>query len=274
MVLILAACFLFVPWAVQRNGFSSLIAGISGPDGKFGTIFSRQGLEVFLSFGLPTTIGLIAGPFGDQNFWQRVFSIRRDKIGNAFLLGALAFGVVPLSMGFLGFIARGSGFVVQNAGMVNLELVTGIFPAWVTLPFVFMLVSGLLSTVDSNLCAMASLTTDITDSHKMAVPKGAMLVNLLLGILIANIPGMTVTNLFLFYGTLRASTFAPTVLALRGRRLRWIAPGVAASLFIGLPLFAWGAFAGLPLLKSAGSLAALGLSGLVALAGGRHEKRA
>jgi hypothetical protein len=177
-------------------------------------------------------------------------------------------------MGFLGFIARGSGFVVNNAGMVNLELVTGLFPAWATLPFVFMLVSGLISTVDSNLCAMASLTTDITVSKNMAIPKGAMLVNLILGILIANIPGMTITNLFLFYGTLRASTFAPTVLALAGRRLRFVALGVAVSLCIGIPLFAWGTFAGLPLVKSAGSLAALGLSGLVVLIGGRHEKRA
>jgi Na+/proline symporter len=274
MVLILAACFLFVPWALQRNGIGALVSGLSGPGGGFGNIFSRQGFEVFLSFGLPTAIGLIAGPFGDQNFWQRAFSIRKERIGRAFFGGALAFGIVPLSMGFLGFIARGSGFVPNNAGVVNLELVTGLFPAWTVLPFVFMLISGLLSTVDSNLCAMASLTTDITRSENIAVPRGAMLLNLALGILIANIPGMTITNLFLFYGTLRASTFAPTVMTLQGKRLRWVAPGVMVSLLAGLPVFAWGTFANLPMAKVAGSLITLGASGAIALTGGRHAERA
>jgi Na+/proline symporter len=275
MVLILAACFLFVPWAIQRNGIDALVSGLSGPGGSFGNIFSRQGFEVFLSFGLPTAIGLIAGPFGDQNFWQRAFSIRKEKIGQAFFLGALAFGIVPLSMGFLGFIARGSGFAPNNPGVVNLEIVSSLFPAWSTLPFVFMLVSGLLSTVDSNLCAMASLTTDLfPDTGKMAIPRGAMLVNLALGLIIANIPGMTITNLFLFYGTLRASTFVPTVMALQGKKLRFVAPGVCLSLAAGLPLFAWGTFANLPLVKVAGSLTALLSSGLVSVIGGRHEKRA
>ncbi|MDR2553206.1 MAG: hypothetical protein LBD31_08585 [Treponema sp.] len=272
MVLILAACFLFVPWAIQRNGFASLISGLNGPGGEYGNIFSRKGLDVFRSFGLPTAIGLIAGPFGDQNFWQRAFAIKQEKIGKAFFLGAAAFAVVPLAMGLLGYISRGSGFIPHNPGIVNLEIMTSLFPAWTVLPFVFMLVSGLLSTVDSNLCAMASLTTDITKSENMAIPRGAMLLNLALGVLIANIPGMTITNLFLFYGTLRASTFAPTVMALQGKRIRWVAPGVLASLTVGLPLFAWGTFANLPVIKVIGSLLTLGMSGAVALIGGRREK--
>jgi Na+/pantothenate symporter len=230
---------------------------------------------VFLSFGLPTAIGLIAGPFGDQNFWQRAFSIRKEKITNAFLLGAAAFAVVPLSMGLLGYIARGSGFTPANPEVVNLELVTSLFPAWSTLPFVFMLVSGLLSTVDSNLCAIASLSTDLfPDAGNMIIPRLAMLLNLVMGILIANIPGLTVTGLFLFYGTLRASTFAPTVLTLTEKRIRWVAPGVITSLVAGLPLFAWGTFANLPAIKIAGSLVTLGASGLISTIGGRHEKRA
>jgi Na+/proline symporter len=275
MILILAACFLFVPWALHRNGLASLTAGIAGPQGEYGGILSGKGLEVFLTFGLPTAIGLIAGPFGDQNFWQRTFAIKKEKIGKAFFLGAAAFAVVPLSMGLLGYIARGSGFTPANPGVVNLELVVGLFPAWSILPFVFMLVSGLLSTVDSNLCAMASLTTDLfADADNMVIPRGAMLLNLILGIAIANIPGLTVTSLFLFYGTLRASTFAPTVLTLAGKKIRWVAPGVIASLALGLPLFAWGTAANLPAVKIAGSLVTLGASGLIAMIGGRYEKRA
>ena len=275
MVLILAACFLFVPWALQRNGLQSLVTGLLGPGGNYGNIFSKTGLEVFLTFGLPSTIALIAGPFGDQNFWQRAFSIRQDKIGKAFLLGAISFGLVPLSMGLLGYIARGSGFTPSNSGMVNLELVTSLFPAWTVLPFVLMLISGLLSTVDSNLCAMSSLTTDIIKSEKIAIPRGAMLLNLVLGIAIANIPGITITGLWLFYGTLRASTFAPTILTLHGKSLRWVAVGVIASLAVGLPIFIWGNLANIDSVKVAGSLLTLCTSGGITLIGGRRhaEKR-
>jgi Na+/proline symporter len=274
MVLILAACFLFIPWAIARNGIESLIAGLSGPEGKFGSLFSASGLDVFLSFGLPTAIGLIAGPFGDQNFWQRVFALNRKNIGKSFLLGAITFGMVPLSMGLLGSIARGSGFIPHNPGVVNLEIVTTLFPAWAAVPFVFMLVSGLLSTVDSNLCAMASLTADITDTQNTTAPKTAMLINLTTGILIANIPRMSITNLFLFYGTLRASTFAPTVLTLLGARLRNVALGVSISLTVGLPVFAWGTFANLAMLNVAGSLFTLTASGIITLiAGGIYARQ-
>jgi Na+/proline symporter len=275
MVLILAACLLFVPWAIAWNGVGDLISGLSGADGTFGSLFSASGADVFLSFGLPTTIGLIAGPFGDQNFWQRAFAIDKSKIGKAFMLGALSFGVVPLSMGLLGYIARGSGFIPNDPGVVNLEIVTSIFPAWATLPFVLMLVSGLLSTVDSNLCAMASLTTDVTDSdnQSLLIPQAAMLINLIIGIIIANIPGMTITNLFLFYGTLRASTFAPTVMTLAGRQLNHVALGVVVSLLVGLPVFAWGTFTNSSLVKVAGSLFTLLASGVIASVGVHREKR-
>jgi hypothetical protein len=119
---------------------------------------------------------------------------------------------------------------------------------------------------------MASLTTDITKSENIAVPRSAMLLNLFLGILIANIPGMTITNLFLFYGTLRASTFAPTVMALQGSRLRWVSQGVTASLAVGLPIFAWGTFTNLAAVKVAGSLITLGMSGAITFIGGHREK--
>ena len=51
------------------------------------------------------------------------------------------FAVVPLSMGILGFIAAGTGFIPTDTGMVNFELIKAIFPAWVIIPFMFMPVS-------------------------------------------------------------------------------------------------------------------------------------
>lgn len=267
MLLMLGCCALLIPWALSTNtGVPNLIRGLSGASGEYAGLFDAKGLEVLMSFGIPTVVGLIAAPFGDQCFWQRAFSIREDKVGGAFRLGALMFAVVPLSMGILGFIAAGSGYIAQESGMVNFELVTNLFPAWVMLPFLFMVISGLLSTADSNLCAVASLTSDFGGSVRTA--KIAMLVQLALAIGIANIPGLTVTDLFLMYGALRATTMLPTVLTLNGKKLSaaGVASGVMASLLIGMPVFIIGTMSGNAAVKTVGSLLAVLLSGGVCIA--------
>ena len=162
MVFMLAVSICFVAFGVKNSGgIETLVTGLGGAAGDAGSLFSERGWEIFLGFGLPTTIGLLSGPFGDQCFWQRAFSVRKDRIGRAFFIGALLFGIVPLSMGILGFIGAGMGYVAADTGIVNFELISTLLPAWATVPFLFMIVSGLLSTIDSNLCAVSSLTTDI-----------------------------------------------------------------------------------------------------------------
>ena len=272
MILMLAACAVFVPWALSMDdGASDLINGLGGISGSFDKLFDKNGISVLLSFGIPTAIGLIAGPFGDQCFWQRAFSIKKGKIGKAFLLGALLFAVVPLSMGILGFIAAGSGYAATDAGLVNFELITHLFPKWAMLPFLFMVVSGLLSTIDSNLCAVASLTSDYGCSVKAA--KGSMLVLLGLGILVANVPGMTVTHLFLFYCTLRASTLLPTAMTLMGKKLsaNGVSYGVITALVLGIPVFAYGNITNIAIYKTVGSLITVLTSGIVAFLLSRRE---
>lgn len=258
MTLILGACALFVPWALSKpDGIANLVQGFGGYSGEYRQIFSAKGLEVFLGFGLPTAIGLIAGPFGDQCFWQRAFCTDRDKIGKAFGLGALFFAVAPISMGILGFIAAGSGFVPTSTGTVNFELITSIFPRWTVAPFLFMLISGLLSTVDSNLCAFSSLMNDLCmKKNDKKAARLSMLALSVAGIAIANIPGLTVTQLFLFYGTLRATTLLPTVMTLLDVRLTGsgVTAGVVAALCIGLPVFAYGNLLNISVYKTAGSL--------------------
>lgn len=267
MVFMLACCVLLIPWALSGDtGISSLIQGLAGRSGEYTSLFNEKGLEVLLSFGLPTAVGLIAAPFGDQCFWQRAFSVRKDKIGCAFRLGALFFAAVPLSMGLLGFIAAGSGYIARDASMVNFELVSSLFPKWVMLPFLFMVISGLLSTTDSNLCAVASLTSDFNGGMRAA--KGSMLGLLVLAVCIANIPGLAVTDLFLIYGALRATTMLPTVLTLKGKVLSagGVTAGIMASLVAGMPIFIIGTIAGSAAMKTIGSLCALLLSGTICMA--------
>lgn len=274
MILILGACLLLIPWALSmNNGLESLVAGLGGKTREYTGLFSAKGIEVFFAFGLPTAIGLIAGPFGDQCFWQRAFSIQENKIGRSFLLGAGLFAVVPLSMGILGFMAAGSGFVAVDQSVVNFELIVHLFPQWVVLPFLFMLISGLLSTVDSNLCAIASLIGDAKPGAGLKESKIAMVALLVFGIAIACIPNLLVTHLFLIYGTLRATTLLPTVMTLSGIKLKGngVANGCITSLVLGLPIFAYGTICDLSLYKTIGCLVTVLISGIIAILISRNK---
>ena len=108
----------------------------------------------------------------------------------------------------------------------------------------------------------------------MKAAKGSMLLVLALAILIANIPGLTVTGLFLIYGALRSTTMLPTVLTLKGKALsaRGVFAGVLVSLAVGMPIFIVGTVTGNAALKAAGSLCAVLLSGIISLALSRREE--
>lgn len=268
MVFMLAVSVCFVCFCVKNGGgIETLVTGLGGAAGDAGSLFSERGLEIFLGFGLPTTVGLISGPFGDQCFWQRAFCVKQDRIGRAFFVGSFLFGIVPLSMGILGFIGAGIGYVAQDVGTINLELIRILFPEWAVIPFLFMIVSGLLSTIDSNMCAISSLTTDIFKENTIGKTKFAMILLLAIGIFVANIPGLTVTHLFLMYGTLRAATLLPTVFTLKGVKLKpkGVVAGIISALLIGLPVFAYGNIVGSAGHKTVGSLLTVILSGVVSV---------
>ncbi len=81
------------------------------------------------------------------------------------------------------------------------------------------------------------------------------------------IPGLTVTHLFLMYGTLRASTLLPTVFTLKGINLepRGVVIGIMSAMAVGLPVFGYGNIKGIAAYKTAGSLLTVLLSGVLAL---------
>lgn len=274
MVFMLAVSICFAAFGIKSGGgVETIVNGLGGSAGGAGSLFSKRGFEIFLGFGLPTTIGLLSGPFGDQCFWQRAFCVRKDRIGRAFLIGTLLFGIVPLSMGILGFIGAGMGYAAVDTGVINFELITALFPDWAVIPFLFMIVSGLLSTIDSNLCAISSLTTDILKEKTLEKTKISMILLLAIGIAVANIPGLTVTHLFLMYGTLRAATLLPTVFTLKGVKLnaQGVVAGIISALVIGLPIFGYGNIQGIAVYKTAGSFLTVILAGAVALAVSRER---
>lgn len=261
MIWILLVGFTLVPWAIANaGGMEVVVKGLGGISGEFSGIFSGKGLEVAVAFGIPVTIGLLAGPFGDQSFWQRAFATKQEHVKSAFIWGALIFAVVPLLMSLTGFIAAGKGWTMTDVATTNLETVMRLLPVWTLIPFVYMLLSGLISTQDSNLCSIASIVghdianrrekTDTTgeagNSRVMRMSRLSMAVLAVITIAIANLPGIKILHLFLFYGTLRASTLLPTVLTLLSEKIaeKGVFWGILAAILIGLPVFAYGSITG------------------------------
>lgn len=239
MLLILIACFVLVPMAININGIQPITEGFKGI-GKDTTFFNANGIELMLAFGIPTTIGLIAGPFGDQNFYQRIFSVKQDKIKQSMILGAIAFALVPLGMGLLGFIAAGIGYHGGDVSVVNFELIRAILPQWASIVFMFVLLSGLLSTIDSNLNSISSLTNDVIKNAKVSHLKWAMIILTFTSIVLSNID-MTIVDFFLIYGILRATTFGTTVMTLLGYKFKadGVFYGVLVALVVGMPTFVY-----------------------------------
>lgn len=267
MVIILAVGFILIPWTIhQAGGLSVVWQGIGGVDNK--PIWDA---DVFLSFGLATTIGLMSGPFGDQSFWQRSFATQKEKVKGAFIKGSLIFAVVPVLMSLLGFIAAGAGLKVTDLQLTNLETVQTFLPAWAIYPFVFMILAGLGSTLDSNLAAIASLIGK--DSVKDA--RLSMVALTVLGLLVSWIPGIEIVYLFMFYGTLRATTLLPTVTALLTDKMeeKGVFYGILVSFVLGLPIFVYGNFMDKTGFIVAGSLITVLTSGLITYLWGRFHVR-
>lgn len=265
MLLILIACFVLVPMAININGIQPITEGFKGI-GRDTTFFNANGIELMLAFGIPTTIGLIAGPFGDQNFYQRIFSVKQDKIKKAMILGAISFAIVPLGMGILGFIASGVGFTGGDISVVNFELIRAILPQWASIVFMFVLLSGLLSTIDSNLNSISSLTNDIVKDAKVSHLKWAMVILTVLSIVLSNI-NMTIVDFFLIYGILRATTFGTTVMTLLGYKFKanGVFYGVLVALVIGMPTFVYAKANDILWLNIVASIFTLTISVIIAL---------
>lgn len=266
MLVIIALGLFLIPAMVGKAGGGGVILdGLGGQSGSFVSLFDENGLKVFLTFGIPVTIGLLSGPFGDQSFWQRGFAIRGADVKKSFITGAFIFALVPLMMGVIGFLAAGLKLPVKDPQMVNLEAVTSLLPGWGVLCFVIMVFAGLTSILDSKFCAIGSIAghdvvarffKDDSDAFSLKASRLGMVALSILAVAIANIPGLKILHLFLFYGTLRSSTLLPTMLTILEVKLSEVGIfyGMILSLVVGLPVFAYGNLNGLVPFIIGGSL--------------------
>ncbi|MFH0824763.1 MAG: hypothetical protein V2B18_18575 [Pseudomonadota bacterium] len=271
LIMIFAGIALLVPAVViAGGGISTVKAGLGGFTGEFGNIFDPH---VAYTFGITVTIGLMSGPVGDQKFWQRAFAFSEGNLVKGFLLGAALFAVVPLSMSLLGFTAAGNPSIAADvyAGKTTAQqiapyVVLNLLPNGGIIVFVIVVLCSLASTGGAAICAGGSLiAVDVyrryvnpaADEPRMLTISRRSVVGISAAAVgIAVIPGITILSLFLFYGTLRSSTLAPTIMTLF---LKAIPPwgvfwGVTLGIVLGLPIYFYGEWTGNADLKVAANI--------------------
>lgn len=192
----LRACILtdFAKYAIMVLVGATLL--FSQPDSEL-YFPEYSSLDLALSFGIPTAIGLFAAPYVDSTFWQRAYSIERGDRLKVFISAAALFALVPLIFGTIG-LGQPQGWTIQGAfdtgaGKVFLGLAV---------------LSALVSTIDSNLCAVGAYF-----KTKFAVVTFSLLTLLAF----VRLDSLTIVDMFLFYGTLRTVAAVPTILTVYGK---------------------------------------------------------
>lgn len=285
MSVILLVAFVLVPWSVTEAGGWHVVT-----DGLAGTAGSTNVFDPWIaySFGIPVTLGLISGPVADQMFYQRVMSARYGLVVKTFVVGGLVFGIVPIVLSILGFVAASpsmQGLIVNDPQMVSVAVVQHLLPRWTLFLFTLMVLCALCSTLDSAYIAIGSVwSIDIfrryqnpkaTDNEIIKTSKKAMLVFAVAGTAIAMWPGLKILWVFLIGGVLASAVLIPTILSLFWKRLT--ARGAFWSAFlsfvIDLPASIYANLNDNPHLLVASSLLSVLIGLAVCLYDGFHNKQ-
>ncbi len=255
--LVIAGGLIVIPWTVSAaGGWSAVSGGLGGVNGAHRSVFDAQ---VAFNFGIVQTIGLISGMLADQQHWQRAFTIKSRELVRSYVVGGLLFGIVPLSLGLLGFIGANPHLGITlpkgvDPSMIGVAVITHYLPGWAVVAFLLMLLGGLCSTLDSGLVAAASLYAvncfryskiEETVLHKERIGErlspdqeivhakldskilrrgrtamiGVTVAGLLVALAVLYIPGFGLQYLWWVFNTVAACIAVPTVLSLYWKRL-------------------------------------------------------
>lgn len=263
-----------VPWAISAaGGWDVVLAGLGGATGQGASIFGTSfAWGVFTGFGAAAFLGHMGGPWGDNSFYQRTFSIKEKSIIPSFVTASFVFIVIPILMGLLGFVAAGAGLEIPAAlvGTTNAIVISTFLPAWAAVIFIFMIFAGLISILDSQFSSVANMTGhDIFNKFKggtddksvINYARIGMALLAIAGIAVANIPGITLVYLFVFFAILRAAVWLPSMIALL--KPTWINAtgmfwGIVLAILPGEALYVYGSlFGGGSSMTFAGTLIAV-----------------
>lgn len=252
LIYLIGLIILPLTWKMA-GGFHAISAGFQGLQG----IKSMFDPGIAFSFGIVTSIGLIAGSISDQSNWQRAFAVKEGSVVKAFIFGSILFGIVPIALSTLGFLGANPALHIAlpkgvDASMIGVQTVATLLPFWAVSLFVVMLLAGLSSALDAGLSAASSLwVTDLIKKpkdDKGAVKSarlsmvGITILGLLVSLAAVYIPHFGLQQLWWIFNTIAACVMVPTVLSLYWDKLseKGVFWGVLTSFVLGIPLFIYG----------------------------------
>ena len=256
IIVVWAGVIILVPWVIsEAGGWSTVVAGLGGRTGEGASILGTPfAWGIFTGFGAAAFLGHMGGPWGDNSFYQRAFSIKTGSIIPSYIIASFVFIVVPIMMGLLGFVAAGAGLEIPKAfwGTTNAITIGTFLPPVASIIFAFMVFAGLVAILDSQFASVANMTGhDLFNQFKegsddkdiITYARLGMVALAVAGLIIANIPGMQLVWLFLFFAVLRAAVWLPSMMSLL--KPDWVTEpgmfwGILVAAIPGEALFVWG----------------------------------
>jgi len=160
-------------------------------------------------------------------------------------------------LSLLGFIAAAPDLGIQlpertDPSMIGVLAVASLLPGFFLVIFFLMLLSGLMSTLDSGLNAFSSLyvidAKKYTDSKNLSNARLGMLIILFAGLavatLTAHVPDFGLKQLWWIFNAVGATLVVPTLLTLYWNKLtaKGAFYGIFIALLVGLPIFVYANF--------------------------------
>ena len=152
IIVILSGILIIIPLVIYNAGgfMNSISAGLGGVSGQFTNIFDPS---IMFTLGIINSIGFISGTIVDQQYWQRVFAIKKEDLKKAFIFGGFLFAIIPLALSLLGFIGANPNFGIDigsfDSALIGIVTISEFLPVGFVILFCFMMISGLISTIDS-----------------------------------------------------------------------------------------------------------------------------
>lgn len=251
ILMIFIVSLIIIPWVISNAG------GIIAVQNGLGGLINNTNIfdpSIAFSFGIITSIGLLSGAISDQQYWQRSFALKKKDIKKSFLIGSFLFGLVPITLSVLGFLAANPELNIslsENVGlpMIGVAVVAELLPSWATILFIVMLLAGLTSTLDSAYNAASSLyVSDIKDlqTTKDSLIKearyamvGVSILGLILALIVQHL--FSLDRLWWIFNGVATCFVVPTILSLFWDKIT--KKGVLYSIsiaFIGMIVFVYG----------------------------------
>lgn len=233
--------------------------------------FAPFNSEMLWQFGLSSSMGLIVAIFADHQQWQRAFAAKQDRLVRSFWLGAVFHGVVTSLLAIFGCLIAKYGFSATGPlELVGVSFIKGHYAAPFLAFFVVMALCALISTLDSGLCAFSSLAvTEVfppsSDTNLTLRRCRLCMVALVAFGLVIGLLRPSLLSLWFLAGTIRLSTFAPTLASILLRRFSGAAGtcAVASGLVIGGSVFGYGIWTGNMQIRTLGMMLSVGISAAV-----------